>query len=217
MLEIRTFAGGGFGENCYLTWRRDARTAIAVDPGADVSGLIRELQTEQLTLDAVLLTHAHVDHIEGIAALMRHAPAPLYLHPDDRLFYDNAAVQAAQFGMRIDPLPPIDHELFHEQRLELADIGFEVRHVPGHSPGHVLFYIEQSGVAFVGDVVFEASIGRTDLPGGDFQQLMRSIREHVMTLPDKTTLYPGHGPATTVEQERTFNPFIAPMYGGNLA
>jgi len=81
----------------------------------------------------------------------------------------------------------------------------------------VLFYIEKTGVAFVGDVVFEASIGRTDLPGGDFQQLMRSIREHVMTLPDKTTLYPGHGPATTVEQERTFNPFIAPLYGGSLA
>lgn len=217
MLEIRTFAGGGFGENCYLMWRHDAGTAIAVDPGADVSALIRALETEQLTLEAIVLTHAHVDHIEGVAALRRHAAAPLYLHPGDRLFYDNAAMQAAQFGMRIDPLPAIDHELFHEQRLRLADIDVEVRHVPGHSPGHVLFYVEEAGAAFVGDVVFEGSIGRTDLPGGEYQQLMRSIRAHVMTLPDKTTLYPGHGPATTVEQERTFNPFIAPLYGGSLA
>jgi glyoxylase-like metal-dependent hydrolase (beta-lactamase superfamily II) len=217
MLEIRTFAGGGFGENCYLMWQSGGSAAVAIDPGADANGLILTLQTEQLELEGVLLTHAHIDHVEGIAALRRHATAPLYLHPADRLFYDNAAMQAAQFGMRIDPLPAIDHELSHEQRLRLADISVEVRHVPGHSPGHVMFYIEEAGAAFVGDVVFEGSIGRTDLPGGEYQQLMRSIRAQVMTLPDTTTLYPGHGPATTVAQERAFNPFIAPLYGGDLA
>jgi glyoxylase-like metal-dependent hydrolase (beta-lactamase superfamily II) len=100
---------------------------------------------------------------------------------------------------------------------ELAGIALEVRYVPGHAPGHVLFYSASDGVAFVGDVVFQGSIGRTDLPGGSYQVLMRSIREQVMTLPDETKLYAGHGPLTTVGEERRFNPFIAPMYGGSLA
>lgn len=217
MIEVRNYASGGFAENAYLVWRRGATSAVAVDPGADVQALIDTLTAEQLGLAAVLLTHAHIDHIEGVAALTRATTAPLYLHPDDRPFYDNAALQAAQFGIRIEPLPEIQNSLADGQQLRLADIDLEVRHVPGHSPGHVMFYVADAGAAFVGDVVFQGSIGRTDLWGGDFQTLMRSIRAHVMTLPDDTTLYPGHGPATTVKQERAFNPFIAPLYGGSLA
>jgi hydroxyacylglutathione hydrolase len=217
MLEIRTFTGPGFAENAYLVWKRGSRTAVAIDPGADAGAMVVALQAQKLELAAILLTHAHLDHIEGVAVLKRHAPAPLYLHSDDRLFYENAAMQAAQFGMQVETLPDVDHWLDGEQRLEFAGIEFEVRHVPGHCPGHVLFYVADEGVAFVGDVVFQGSIGRTDLPGGNYQQLMQSIRAHVMTLPNETTLYSGHGPATTVEEERSFNPFIAPMYGGNFA
>jgi glyoxylase-like metal-dependent hydrolase (beta-lactamase superfamily II) len=101
--------------------------------------------------------------------------------------------------------------------LELAGIRFEVRHVPGHAPGHVILYVPAAGVAFVGDVVFQGSIGRSDLPGGDFQQLMRSIREQVLTLPDETALYPGHGPSTTVGHERISNPFLVPNLRGGFA
>jgi glyoxylase-like metal-dependent hydrolase (beta-lactamase superfamily II) len=148
--------------------------------------------------------------------LERHSLAPIYLHADDRFLYDAATVQGAQFGVTVEPLPDIDLNLEHEQKLQLAGLEFQVAHVPGHSPGHVILYVEDADAAFVGDVVFQSSIGRTDLPGGSYQQLMQSIREHVMTLPDETKLYSGHGPPTTVGAERVNNPFIAPMYGGSF-
>jgi len=216
MLDIKTFTGPGFGENAYLVRNQNSADVVAIDPGADASAMVRELESHEHSLAAILLTHAHLDHIEGIAALRRYAPAPLYLHPDDRIFYDNAQMQAAQFGMQVETLPPVDHWLAPGP-LSVARIAFEIRHTPGHCPGHVILYATNEGVAFVGDVVFQGSIGRTDLPGGDYQLLMRSIRNHVMTLPDSTVLYSGHGPATTVEEERSFNPFIAPLYGGSFA
>ena len=138
-------------------------------------------------------------------------------HPADRPLYDNASRQAAFFGLRIDALPAIDHELSDGQTLELAGLTFEVRHVPGHSPGHVILYLAEAGAALVGDVIFQGSIGRTDLPGGDFKQLVTGIREKVFSLPPGTELYTGHGPPTTVEHERATNPFLIPHYGGGLA
>jgi len=175
------------------------------------------IERSQLQLAAILLTHAHIDHIEGIGKLIRRSEAPVYLHPDDRRFYDNAQLQAVQFGMAIDPLPEVDGALLHGHKLKFGGLGFEVRHVPGHSPGHVLLYAQDADLAFVGDVVFQGSIGRTDLPGGNYQELMRSIRQQVLTLPDNTLLYSGHGPPTTVGQERVTNPFLAPSFGGGLA
>jgi len=210
--------GGAFAQNTYLAWRPGSPTAVAIDAGTAVTQLIATLEAERLELAAILLTHAHLDHIDGVAALKRHAPkAPIYLHPDDQLFYDHVQAQAAQFGVRVEPLPAVDARYDLNAPLEVAGIPFDLAHVPGHAPGHVQLYVRDAGVAFVGDVVFQGSIGRTDLPGGDYQMLMRSIREHVMTLPDPTTLYPGHGPETTVQQERALNPFIAPMYGGSFA
>ncbi|MGQ0814771.1 MAG: MBL fold metallo-hydrolase [Gemmatimonadota bacterium] len=218
MLEVRTFTGGPFAQNTYLVWRPGSTTAVAIDAGAGVNQLITIIRTERLQLAAILLTHAHLDHIDGAAALKRYAPnAPIYLHEADQLFYDNAAVQAAQFGVQIERPPAVDERYQFDKPLNVAGVDFQVSHVPGHAPGHVSIYAPEGGVAFVGDVVFQGSIGRTDLPGGDYQQLMRSIREHVMTLPAETTLYSGHGPETTVQQERAFNPFIAPMYGGSFA
>ncbi len=214
-MNIRTFVAPGFAENAYLIWQTDNALALAIDPG-DAASIIDTLTREKLQLGAILLTHSHVDHIDGVAELVRATNAPVYLHPEARLFYDNAAVQAAQFGMRVETPPPPTHEL-QPGPLDLAGIQFDVRYVPGHAPGHVLLYNGAAGVAFVGDVVFQGSIGRTDLPGGDYQVLMSSIREQVMTLPDETKLYSGHGPVTTVGEERRFNPFIAPLFGGSFA
>ncbi len=216
-LKIETFTAAGFEENAYIAWRAGAAEAVAIDPGGKSVAMADFLEGRELRLSAVLLTHAHLDHIEGVAKLVRRAAAPIYLHPDDRRFYDAAALQAVQFGMVVDPLPPVDHPLTHGQRLTFGPLSFEVRHVPGHAPGHVIFYAPQAENAFVGDVVFQGSIGRTDLPGGNFQDLMRSIRQQVLTLPPGTRLYCGHGPPTTVQHEATTNPFLVGHYSGGFA
>jgi hydroxyacylglutathione hydrolase len=216
-LHVRTVVAPGFGENAYIAWRDGTGSAVCFDPGSDAPALLRILQQHELTLAAVLLTHAHLDHVEGVAALVRETGAPVYLHPADRFLYDNAERQGQQFGMRVDALPPVDHDLADGQQLTIAGITFDVRHVPGHSPGHVMFHVADAGCAFIGDVVFLGSIGRTDLPGGDYATLIRAIREHVLSLPDDTVLYTGHGPATTPGHERATNPFLAPQHGGGLA
>jgi hydroxyacylglutathione hydrolase len=178
---------------------------VAIDPGGVSVAMADLIEAKSLTLSAILLTHAHLDHIEGVSKLVRRCEAPIYLHPDGKRFYEGAAVQSAQFGVSIDPLPPPDQTLAHGQRLKFGALSLSVRHTPGHAPGHVIFYAEKPGIAFVGDVVFQGSIGRTDLPGGNFQELMRSIRQQLLTLPDETKLYSGH--------ERDTNPFLAPSYG----
>jgi glyoxylase-like metal-dependent hydrolase (beta-lactamase superfamily II) len=216
-LEIRTFVAPAFGQNAYLAWQAGSASAIAIDPGAEASGMADALAHEGLWCEAILLTHAHLDHIEGVASLVRRTGASVWLHPADRPLYDRAALQALQFGMHVEEPPAPDHSLEHGQVLELAGITLQVRHVPGHAPGHVIFYVEDAGVAFVGDVVFQGSIGRTDLPGGNFPLLAKGIRAQVLSLPDATTLYSGHGPPTTVGHERITNPFLVPNYGGGLA
>ncbi|CAN5863998.1 MBL fold metallo-hydrolase [soil metagenome] len=216
-LLIRTFVAPVFGENAYIAWRAGSRRAVCFDPGNTVSAMLRLLRDEDLSLAAILLTHAHLDHVEGVAKLAAETAAPIYLHPADRFLYDNAVRQGLQFGMHVDEPPRVDHQLQHGERLSFGDVEYHVLHVPGHSPGHVLFHAADAECAFVGDIVFQASIGRTDLPGGDYGQLMSGIREHVLTLPPETVLYPGHGPATSVGHEATTNPFLIPHYGGGLA
>ena len=217
ILQIRPFVAPGFGENGYIVWRDGSTTAVAIDPGNSVAPMLQLLRDEGLQVGAVLLTHAHLDHVEGVARLVRETSAPIYLHSADRFLYDHVAQQAQQFGMRVDPLPEVSHTLDHGQTITIGDVSYRVLHAPGHSPGHVVFLVEEAECAFVGDVVFQGSIGRSDLPGGDFAQLMESIRAQVLTMPDDTTLYAGHGPPTTVGHERATNPFLVPHYGGGLA
>jgi hydroxyacylglutathione hydrolase len=216
-IEIHTFTSKVFGQNAYLVRCGDTGEWVAIDPGGEAAAMADRLEEDGGPLAAVLLTHAHLDHLEGVAELVERVPAPIHLHPADRPLYDAAAQQAAMFGHRIRTPPPPDHELPGTGEFRFGDCVFELRHVPGHSPGHVLLYAASAGAAFVGDVVFAGSIGRTDLPGGDFHQLMRSIREQVLTLPDETRLYSGHGPMTTVERERTGNPFLVPQHPGSMA
>lgn len=216
-LEIRAFTGPVFAQNAYLLWVPGATSALAIDPGAEAGAMADFLDAQGLTLEAILLTHAHLDHVEGVAALVRRTGAPTFMHPADQPLYAHVVQQGIQFGLRVEAQPPVDFELAHGARLPMAGLELEVRHAPGHSPGHVIFHDAASASAFVGDVVFQGSIGRTDLPGGDYQQLMRSIREQVLTLPPATALYPGHGPDTTVGAEAATNPFLIPHYGGGLA
>lgn len=214
-LQVTTITSDTFGENGYLVRCGACGEAVVIDPGNRADRIVAQLERDGVTLTGILLTHAHVDHIEGVAVLKRATGAPIWLHAADRPLYDAAAGQAAMFGMRVATLPVPDRAWAHGDRYRFGGCELEVRHVPGHAPGHVILYSAAASVAFVGDVVFAGSIGRTDLPGGDYETLMRSIREQVLTLPEETTLYPGHGPPTTVAHERVGNPFLAPQYGGS--
>ncbi len=217
-LEIRTFTGGGFGENAYLAICPQSGLCVAVDPGAAAGALVDDIRTSGLDLHSIFLTHAHLDHVEGIPVVREYAPtAPIWLHPADLPLYQGVARQAAMFGLQMEALPDPTDEIVPGTSWDFGACTFDIRFAPGHAPGHVILYSASDATALVGDVVFQGSIGRTDLPGGDFQTLMASIRSEVLTLPDATVLLPGHGPATTVAHERVGNPFLVPHYGGELA
>ncbi|MFO8175138.1 MAG: MBL fold metallo-hydrolase [Longimicrobiales bacterium] len=219
MTRIHTFAGGDLGENGYLVELDDSGFGVVIDPGAAAPSMVRHIQEKGLSLAAILLTHAHLDHVEGLPHLRDHFPdAPIYLHPDDDRLYQGVDAQARAFNLPlVGPLPPTDRPLVHGEVLAFQGVEVQVRHAPGHAPGHVIFILAREEAAFVGDVIFRGAIGRADLMGGDFHQLMGSIREQVLTLPDQTTLFTGHGPETTVGWERKTNPFLVGHFGGDLA
>jgi hydroxyacylglutathione hydrolase len=208
--EIVCLTNGAFAENCYLVADGDTGDAVIVDPGEEVGLFLRRLATEQWTLRAVWLTHAHLDHIAGVAEVVRATGVETYLHPDDRRLYDGVVDQGKWLGVEVEAPPAPDHPLAHGDTVGVGDCAFTVAHTPGHSPGSVTFL--GHGVAIVGDVLFAGSVGRVDLPGGDGPTLSKSIEEALMSLPDDTVVYPGHGPATTIGQERITNPFVTGVY-----
>jgi glyoxylase-like metal-dependent hydrolase (beta-lactamase superfamily II) len=193
--------------NCYFAACPQTRRAAVIDPGADAGEIVAQLAVRELTLDVVLLTHAHFDHIGAVADLLEVTRVPLAMHPGDLplLKVDGGA---PLFGMSIRACPTPDVTLAHGQIVEVGTLRFEVRHTPGHTPGHVTFCEHTYQAAFDGDVLFQDGIGRTDFPGSSYDALMISIREQLLTLPDNTTLFPGHGPRTTVGRERAQNPFL---------
>jgi hydroxyacylglutathione hydrolase len=217
-LEVQGFSGGAFSQNTYLVRCTRTNRAVAVDPGAATTELLAELEAEGAELDAIYLTHAHIDHIEGIPLLRQHVSAPIYMHPADRPIYDRAEELAREFGIRMaGPLPPPDEELVPGESVPVGDHRLEVRFAPGHAPGHVVLYAADSGILLAGDVIFRGTIGRTDLPGGDFQTLIASIRSAVLTLPEETRILSGHGAETTVRAERLGNPFLISQAAGKFA
>lgn len=205
-IQVRRFTVGPVAANCYLARAPGSATLVLVDPGAEPDRILSAAEAWDAEVEAVLLTHGHMDHVGGVAEVTRRTGAPVHLHPADRDLYDRAAEHAAAYGLQVPAPPPPDHELEHGARLRAAGLEWGVRHAPGHSPGGVV--LTAGGDAFVGDCVFQGSVGRVDLPGGDGETLLASIREQILTLPDDTTLWPGHGPETTVEREAGSNPFL---------
>jgi hydroxyacylglutathione hydrolase len=202
---------GQFVQNCYLIGDAAKGVAVMVDPGEEAGRFLSELRRRKWSLDAIWLTHAHIDHIMGVAAIRQAHPAiPIYLHLADRGLYSGLPEQGRWMGIDLAAPPPADRELIPGQVVTVGDYAFEVRHVPGHSPGHVAFV--GHGMILGGDVLFNGSIGRSDLPGGDFSTLMHSIQTEFLTLPDSTTVHSGHGPATTIGTERVSNPFLTGAY-----
>jgi len=209
-LEIVALPNGQFSENCYLLADRTSGRAVMIDPGEEPRLFVAELDTRRLTLEAIWLTHGHIDHIMGVGAVKQATGAPVLLHPADRALYEALPRQGEWMGLTLEPPPLPDGELGDGQELRLGEHRFLVRHTPGHSPGSVSFLGD--GVVLGGDVLFSGSIGRTDLPGGDFATLLHSIQSVFLALPDSTTVLSGHGPETTVGVERMTNPFLTGAY-----
>ncbi len=217
-MEVRCFVGGPFVQNGYVVWCEATGRCVVVDPGAAALDMVAAVKAAAGDVMAILLTHAHLDHVEGLGVIRNYTDAPTYLHPADREMFDNLPAQAAMLGLGDSPqLDPPEHILEDGQEFRFGDSVFEVTHTPGHSVGHVILHAPSHGLALVGDLIFAGSVGRTDLPGGDYQALFRSIRQNVLTMPDETRLFTGHGPPTTVGHERTTNPFLIANYGGELA
>jgi glyoxylase-like metal-dependent hydrolase (beta-lactamase superfamily II) len=209
MLEVVALVLGPVQTNAYLLADTQSGAGVVIDPAWDGEVIVAEAQRRHWQIGQIWLTHAHFDHIAGAAAICRKVvpSPPVALHPDDLPLW-KVQGGAPFFGMQIDPGPAPAIELAHGQVLTLGSYEFEVRHAPGHTPGHVIFYCAKENLAFCGDVIFGGSIGRTDLPGGSYHILMQSIHSQVLSLPDHTRLLSGHGEATTVGMERQENPFL---------
>lgn len=196
---------GAFQENCYLVADADGNSVAIVDPGSEADRIIADIEETSRTPEAIWITHAHVDHIGGIAALKRRWDVPVFLHPLDEPLYRVGGRQAQLYGIPYEEPPAPDKQFADGGVLRLGGLELVVMHAPGHAPGHVV--IHGHGNALVGDCLFAGSIGRTDLPFSDPAQLQESLRR-IALLPPETIVHPGHGDSTTIGEERISNPFL---------
>jgi len=207
VIEVREFTVGPVQENSFLLNRSDSKQALLVDPGDEAPRLLGAIDELGLTLEAILLTHCHFDHVGAVAPVAKATGAPVYC-PELEVFMLEDINSYTFPGMGPFEGYTPEHALAGGERLELAGFELDVIFTPGHSPGHVSYSIAEAGVVFSGDVLFQSSVGRTDLPGGDWPTLAASIADLLDRLPDETTVFPGHMGRTTLGAERATNPFL---------
>jgi hydroxyacylglutathione hydrolase len=209
---IESQAIGPFFKNGFVVACEETREAVLIDPGDEVQSLLAFAERNTLAIRYILLTHAHVDHVTGVATAKRALGVPIYLHRDDLFLYERAVETGAMFGLTVERQPPVD--VYYTPRDVITFGAYQARphHTPGHCPGGVCLQVGKQGQAgkdlFVGDTLFAGAVGRTDLPGGDYDTLIASIRTVLFAFGDDAIVHPGHGPDTTIGQERRTNPFL---------
>ncbi|HEY9766207.1 MAG TPA: MBL fold metallo-hydrolase [Chroococcales cyanobacterium] len=203
-MEITCITVGSFSENAYFVV--EGKDAIAIDPGDQSRQLIDWLEKRDVSLGAIICTHAHLDHVGAVQAMSKKTGAPFLIHKDDAPMLASVPSQALLFGLTGRPAPKPDRLLEDQEELRFGSLNFQVLHTPGHTPGGICLL--SGGVLFSGDTLFAGSVGRTDLPGGSHSQLILSIHDRLMTLEDSVLVYPGHGPSTTIGAEKSGNPFL---------
>ncbi|MBL0940202.1 MAG: MBL fold metallo-hydrolase [Gemmatimonadaceae bacterium] len=204
-MQVQQLTVGPLEENCWLLADPVSRQAVLVDPGDEPDRLLEAVSASGCTLNGIWLTHAHFDHVGGIAGVVRDTPVPIWSHPADRVFYEGADKNATRWGLVVENPPPATHTLAEGDVMTLGSYRFDVWHVPGHAPGHVAFV--GHGLCISGDVLFAGSIGRTDLPLCDPAAMHQSLLR-LATQEDQVRVLPGHGVMTTIGRERASNPFL---------
>lgn len=206
ILEMLTV--GPFQENCYIVGDETTGEGALVDPGDEAARIAIAVEQTNLEITQILITHAHIDHVGAVAALVEEYACPVLMHAEAEPMLKQLPTQAMMMGLRFGKVPNVDRHIEEEEVIKVGGLELQSLYTPGHAPGHLAFYIEGEGVVLSGDALFAGSVGRVDLPGGSMEVLMKSIEERLLTLPDETKVYSGHGPQTTIGNEKSYNPFL---------
>jgi hydroxyacylglutathione hydrolase len=210
ILEMLTV--GPFQENCYVIGDEATGEGALIDPGDEAARIALAVERTNLEIGWIIITHAHIDHVGAVAALVDEYACPVLMHAEAEPMLGQLPTQAMMMGLRFGKVPAVDRHIEDDEVLEVGGLELKALYTPGHAPGHLAFYLESEGLVLSGDALFAGGVGRTDFFGGDMKLLLRSIDERLMTLPDETRVLPGHGPETTIGEEQAHNPFL----GGGL-
>jgi hydroxyacylglutathione hydrolase len=205
---LKMLTVGPFQENCYIIGDEESGVGAIVDPGDEAARIAMAVEETNLEIGSIIVTHAHIDHVGAVVVLVDEYACPVLMHAEAEPMLRQLPTQAMMMGMRFGKVPSVDRHVEDEEILDVGDLSLHSLYTPGHAPGHLAFYAEEEGLVLSGDALFAGSVGRVDLPGGSMEVLMRSIEDRLLTLPDDTLVYSGHGPRTTIGNERTSNPFL---------
>jgi len=212
-MNIHKFTFNPFFENTYIIWDKETKEAAVIDPGMsnekEEDKLASFIEENSLKISYLINTHCHIDHILGCSFIKTKYNPVYYMPEKDLLLFENAENQAAMFGVTLNKLPELEKFLSEDEKIKLGNESITMLFTPGHSPGEFCLYMEDSGFCISGDVLFDENIGRTDLPGGNFNVLIDSIENKLLTLPDEVVIYPGHGEKSTIGHEKLHNPFLS--------